>query len=217
MKETIRGFKKWHAMLTLSVATLALLAGCASEKPTVETAQPKPQPAKILFFYPGQESVSPGDQAQVCYGVENATSVRLEPPLAEIRPLSNKCVWLTPKATTELTLVATGEDGVEVSEQLTVTVKAGSPASTRVAPSVESAGLIETFTATTTTVPSGGGATICYVLSGPATLRMSPAQGDLGSDLKKCVLVRPKQTTTYTLRATAGGSTDTASVTIRVQ
>lgn len=196
---------------------MALLAGCASEKPPAEVVPPKPQPAKILFFYPGQESVSPGDQAQVCYGVENATSVRLEPSLAEIRPLSNKCVWLTPKATTELTLIATGEDGQEVREKLTVTVKAGSPASTRVAPAVEPTRLIETFTATATTVPAGGGATICYVLSEPATLRMSPAQGDLGSDLKKCVLVRPKQTTTYTLRATAGGNTDSASITIRVQ
>ncbi len=180
-------------------------------------AQPEPQPAKILFFYPGQASVSPGDQAQVCYGVENATSVRLEPSLAEIRPLSNKCVWVTPTATTELTLIATGEDGKEVSEKLTVTVKAGSPSSTRTAPAETSTRLIETFTATATTIPLGGGSTICYVLSEPATVRMSPAHGDLGNDQKKCVMVRPKETTTYTLKATGDGNSDTATVTIRVQ
>lgn len=198
-------------------AVVLLMAGCARESAPVDVAPPPPQAAKILFFYPGQASVSPGDQAQFCYGVENATSVRLEPSLAEIRPLSNKCVWVSPKATTELALIAVGEDGKEVREAITLTVKAGSPPTTRIEAEPAATRLIETFMATASSVPSGGASTICYVLSEPAQLRMSPAQGDLGSDLRKCVLVRPKETTTYTLRATAGGITDAASVTIRVQ
>ncbi len=198
---------------------MLLMAACGGGGPSAEQTAVKPvgQPAKILFFYPGQESVPPGDQAQVCYGVENATSVRLQPPVADIRPLSNKCVWFTPASTTELTLIATGEDGMDVDAKLTVAVKSGSPSSTRNAPEIAAQTLIETFTATTTTVPVGGAATICYVLSEPAALRMSPSQGDLGSDLKKCVMVRPKETTTYTLSATAGGKSDSVSVTIRVQ
>ncbi|MCU0227982.1 MAG: hypothetical protein MUF01_10120 [Bryobacterales bacterium] len=197
-----------------------LLTGCGGGGSTAETAPPRPQaaqPAKILFFYPGQESVSPGDQAQVCYGVENATSVRLDPPLADIRPLSNKCLWVTVKSTTPLRLIAQGEDGAEVEATMTVAVKAGSPSSTRTAPEAPASTLIETFTASTTTVSPGGGATICYVLSEPATLQMSPSQGNLGSDLKKCVLVKPQQTTTYTLTANGGGKTDSVSITIRVQ
>lgn len=161
--------------------------------------------------------MSPGDQAQVCYGVENATSVRLDPPLADIRPLSNKCLWLTVQSSTPLRLIAMGEDGKEVDATLTVKVKAGSPSSTRTAPEASASTLIETFTATTTTVAPGGSATICYVLSQSATLRMSPTQGDLGSDQKKCVMVKPQETTTYTLSATAGEKTDSVSITIRVQ
>jgi len=116
----------------------------------------------------------------------------------------------------ELALVATGEDGQEVREQVTVTVKTGSPSATQMAPAPASSRLIETFAATATTVASGGASTICYVLSEPATLRMSPAPGNLGSGLKKCVMVRPRETTTYTLHASAAGVTDTASVTVRV-
>jgi hypothetical protein len=206
-----------HAYMFLITFALLLLGACTRESTPVETVPIPPQPAKILFFYPGQASVSPGDKAQFCYGVEYATSVRLDPPVEEIRPLSNKCVWFEPAKTTELTLIATGEDGKEVSESITITVKAGSPPTTSTSRAPAQTRLIETFAATSTVIPAGGGATICYALSEPATLRMSPSSGPLGDDLKKCVLVRPKETTTYTLTANAGSRTDKASVTIRVE
>lgn len=199
------------------LVTLLLLSGCARETPPAETSESQPQAARILFFYPGQASVSPGDQAQVCYGVEHATSVRLEPALAEIRPLSNKCVWVEPNKTMDLSLIARGEDGTEVSESLTLTVKAGSPSTSHVAPEPTSKRLIETLAATATSISPGGGSTICYVLSEKAVVTMEPSSGDLGTDLKKCVLVRPNRTTTYTLTANAGGTSDKASVTIRVE
>lgn len=198
---------------------LLLLSACGASEEAVGGGQREPSPARILFFYTGQAAVPPGDPAQVCYGVENATSVRLEPALAEIRPLSNKCIWVEAKETMELTLIAVGEDGKEVSAPVMVTVKAGAPSAVREQPSqTESpSGLIETFAATATQVPAGGVSTICYVVSRPAALSIEPSQGDLGSDLKKCVIVRPAATTTYTLTASADGVTDKASVTVRVQ
>jgi hypothetical protein len=204
----------------LLVVVVLLLAGCGSEKQSATTEAPQlpPQPAKINYFYPGQESVPPGDKAQFCYGVEFATSVRVEPPVEEIRPLSNKCVWFEPEKTTELTLIAVGEDGKEVSsDPITIAVKAGAPPSTSASKPAAPQRLIESFVATATVIESGGGSTICYALSEPATLKLEPSSGPLGDDLKKCVLVRPKETTTYTLTATAGGKTDKVSITVRVE
>lgn len=204
-----------------ALSAVLLLSACSSSQPAAP-AEKTDLSAKISYFYPGQEAVPPGDSAQVCYGVEHATTLRLEPPVAEVRPLSNKCVWFEPKQTMDLTLIATGSDGKEVSSTVQVNVRAGAPSRTRDAvPSASSGaastGLIETFVATSTQISPGGASTICYVLGKEATLTMSPSQGDLGRDLKKCVLVKPTSTTTYTLTANAGGVTDKASVTVKVQ
>lgn len=210
-------FTKRLSTLVLSTAAVLFLASCTAEKPGEEASEPSPSGPKIVLFYPGQPSVAPGDQAQFCYGVENASSVRLEPAVEEIRPLSNKCVWFKPEKTLELTLIATGTNGQEVRESIPIKVESGAPASTRVTPGASQTGLIETFIATATTISPGGGSTICYVLREPATLAMNPSSGDLGSDLKKCVLVRPTETTRYTLTAKAGERTDSASVTVAVR
>lgn len=213
-----RGGTLWIAGL---VGLLVLLAGCGSSETKAPSKQgaeaAKPAQPKIVSFYPGQPAVAPGDQAQFCYGVENAVSVRLEPPVEEIRPLTSKCVWFKPSGSMKLTLIATGAGGEESRESIDITVRSGAPSSMETPASSASTGIIETFIATATTVSPGGGSTICYVLREPATLTMQPASGDLGTDLKKCVLVRPKATTKYTLTARAGGRSDSATVTIRVQ
>ena len=199
---------------------ILLLASCATEpsKPASETEAPAP--AKILSFYPGQPAVAPGDQAQFCYGVENAVSVRLEPPVEQIRPLTTKCVWFKPSGSMKLTLVATGADGKDVRASIDIAVKAGAPPATSVpvAPNGAREGsLIETFIATATSIPPGGGSTVCYVLREPAAVTLQPPSGALGSDLRKCILLRPATTTTYTLTARAGEKSDSATVTIRVE
>jgi hypothetical protein len=141
----------------------------------------------------------------------------------EIRPLTTKCVWFKPESSMKLTLIATGADGRDVRETIDITVKAGAPPTTSTAPSsagpspANGGSLIETFVATTTSIPPGGAATVCYALREPATVTMQPASGPLDRDLKKCILLQPKTTTTYTLSAKSGAKTDSASVTIRVQ
>jgi hypothetical protein len=219
--QTKRGSWGGRAVAAGLLGLLLVMAGCGpSETKAPAGGGPeatKPAPPKIVSFYPGQPAVAPGDQAQFCYGVENAVSVRLEPPVEEIRPLTSKCVWFKPSGSMKLTLIATGAGGEEARESIDITVRSGAPSSTETPAASAASGIIETFIATATTVSPGGGSTICYVLREPATLSMQPASGDLGSDLKKCVLVRPKATTKYTLTARAGGRTDSASVTVRVQ
>lgn len=209
--------------LSAAFAGLLLLVSCASEAPQSAPGPDAGTAAKILSFYPGQAAVAPGDQAQFCYGVENAVSVRLEPAVVEIRPLTTKCVWFKPNGSMKLALIATGADGKEISESIDITVKAGAPPTTSIPPAVGGASganggsLIETFVATTTSIPPGGGATVCYVLREPATVTMQPPSGELDRELKKCILLRPKTTTTYTLTAKAGDKSDSATVTIRVE
>lgn len=207
--------------LSILAAGILLLGSCTVQEPASPPAERSPQPVKITAFYPGQPSVTPGEQAQFCYGVENAVSVRLEPPVAEIRPLTTKCVWFRPEKSMPLALIATGAGGEEIRETIQISVKAGAPRASSVnipedAPSAENR-LIEAFLATATHIPPGGTTTICYVLRESATLHLEPAMGDLGGDLKKCVIARPATTTRYTLTATASGETDTASVTIEVK
>lgn len=203
------------------VAGILLLVSCASDAPKPAPEVDAQGSAKILTFYPGQPAVAPGDQAQVCYGVENAVSVRLEPPVEQIRPLTTKCIWFKPSGSMKLTLVAAGADGKDVRASIDITVKAGAPPATRVpaeAPSGAGEGsLIETFIATATSIPPGGGSTVCYVLREPAAVALEPPSGDLGNDLRKCVLLRPVTSTTYTLTARAGEKRDSATVTIRVE
>lgn len=209
-----------YCVSAVASAVLILCVGCSSSRESATEGKTEPASARILYFYAGQAAVPPGEPAQICYGVENATSLRLEPGLTDVRPLSSKCVWIEAKQTTDLTLVAVGEDGKEVRASATVTVRAGAPSSTRTeetAAGTPSSSIIETFAATASKVPSGGMSTICYVISKPASLSLEPAQGDLGSELKKCVIVKPTTTTTYTLTANADGKTETAKVTVRVE
>ncbi len=64
-----------------------------------------------------------GETAQICYGVANANSVTLEPQSNKVWPSHNLCVDIKPVKTTTYTLVATGADGQNVSQQVTVEVR----------------------------------------------------------------------------------------------
>jgi len=64
-----------------------------------------------------------GETAQICYGVANAKSVTLAPQPNKVWPSHNLCVDVKPVKTTTYTLVATGADGQNVSQQVTVEVR----------------------------------------------------------------------------------------------
>jgi hypothetical protein len=78
---------------------------------------------KILQFYAARGEVRKGDRVIVCYGVENAKAVRLDPPVEEVEPSPVRCFNAFPKRTTTFKLTATGKDGREVSASCTVPVK----------------------------------------------------------------------------------------------
>jgi hypothetical protein len=76
---------------------------------------------KILNFYATPSVVHAGQPVQLCYGVSNAKTVKLEPQTNPVWPSVSRCVDVTPKKTTEYTL--TIEDGNGNSKTSTLTVQ----------------------------------------------------------------------------------------------
>jgi hypothetical protein len=99
----------------------ALLSGCTSPPP-VQQKTSVPDPVKILAFYPRDAVVTEGEKTLLCYGVSNAASVRVDPPVDGVSPSLTRCVEIRPKVETRYTLTAVGSDGQSVSQSATVRI-----------------------------------------------------------------------------------------------
>ena len=78
---------------------------------------------KILQFYARAGTIAPGEKTLICYGVVNAASVRLEPPVESVWPAVSRCFETAPRRTTQFTLTAEGSDHTSVSESIEVVVR----------------------------------------------------------------------------------------------
>ena len=63
-----------------------------------------------------------GETTHLCYGVVNATAVKLDPPVAQIVPSYHHCIEVSPKKTTTFTITAEDAKGNSKSESITVRV-----------------------------------------------------------------------------------------------
>jgi hypothetical protein len=79
---------------------------------------------KILQFYARDGVLTEGDCTVLCYGVLNARSVRIEPPVEGVGVALNRCVSVAPERDTRYTLTAEGSDGRSVSESFQLPVVA---------------------------------------------------------------------------------------------
>lgn len=77
---------------------------------------------KILGFYATPGTIRHGESAQLCYGVSNANTVALDPPVAEMWPSVSRCFDISPKKTTKYTLTATSKQGETQTLSLEITV-----------------------------------------------------------------------------------------------
>jgi hypothetical protein len=119
------------ATKALLLAAALICANCTSAKqpaaPAADTA------VKILNFYAREGDVTEGSATVLCYAVENAKAVTMEPPSADgVWPSRNRCVEVRPTRETTYTLQAEGADGRTVSQSLNVEVKADQDALPRV-------------------------------------------------------------------------------------
>jgi len=77
----------------------------------------------ILVFYATPGLVHRGDPVELCYGVANAQTVKIEPDTGrEVWPSVNRCIDLKPKKTTTYTLTAQDAHGNTKTAALTLEV-----------------------------------------------------------------------------------------------
>ena len=79
---------------------------------------------KFSTFSIGTSALKRGETTQLCYGVVNATSVKLDPPPPEpLKPSYRHCLDIAPKKTTTYTITASNDKGESQSQSLTLRVE----------------------------------------------------------------------------------------------
>jgi hypothetical protein len=78
---------------------------------------------QILSFYASPGIITRGETAQICYGVANAKSVRIEPEVGETWPSYGRCMDVSPIKDTTYTLTAEDAAGHSLTSTLTLRVQ----------------------------------------------------------------------------------------------
>lgn len=89
----------------------------------VDRPEPTAGSVRILRFYASVGLVHHGESAEICYGVENAKSVRISPPIPNVYPSARRCLEVVPEHTTHYTILAEGYDGRVAMQSLTLPVQ----------------------------------------------------------------------------------------------
>ncbi|MFN7993617.1 MAG: hypothetical protein U0Q18_08455 [Bryobacteraceae bacterium] len=198
----------WAAAVILGAVELISCGGGRSEPKPAQSAERVADQAsvKITQFYATRPRLSRGEKSDLCYGVENAKSVRVSPAVADVWPTISRCVEVAPSATTIYTLTA--EDGQGRSATQTAKVEVGPPGPK----------IIE-VTVNKQSISAGEQVTICYQARNVTDATISPGEFKRPPDPNRgCITDRPKQTTTYHVKVTgAGGQADTEKVTVAVK
>ena len=77
---------------------------------------------KILSFYASPPSIHAGTESLICFGVNAAKSVRIDPPVQDLHPALSRCFAVAPASDTEYTLTAVDGAGHTVSQKLQIRV-----------------------------------------------------------------------------------------------
>ena len=142
----------------------------------------------------------------LCYGTENATTVRLEPPVDRVWPSPSRCIEIFPKKAVTYTLTA--ERGLEKVSR-SVTISPGPPRPELIS-----------VTISAKVVDKGTPASVCYKAKNAVKVTITPGiwltpqSPELG-----CVKQVMQETTTFKVRVldSAGTIVDGEDVEIAVQ
>ena len=102
--------------------TAAPVAAAAAQKTADTLAFYGNGKLKVLSFYASPVEVRRGSRALVCYGVSNASAVRIEPALGETWPSTSRCLEVTGTKDTEYKLTAQDSAGHEETRTLSLKV-----------------------------------------------------------------------------------------------
>src|SRR5690606_34543110 len=139
-----------------------------------------------------------GEIATICYGVENATAVEINPAVEELKPSFNRCYQVAPRQTTTYTLTATGAGTSTASLVINVSATA---ASAKGRASAHKAEMMLSLLTRTPDGPARLPATVCYGATGAAKVSNTPPGPALVWPERHCFTVNPATTPAYTLTA----------------
>jgi len=171
----------------------------------------------ILGFKASQNSIIAGETVSLWYGVNNASSARIDPEPKEVGLLEENIIEVEPTETTTYQLTATDGNGGSVRRELTVEVVP------------DTALRIAAFTADPSSVLPGEAAALCYEIHNASGYKIVSDSGEVVEDSNaggatlsdrvsiNCIKATPGKQTTYTLTATADdGSSDSRQVSVEM-
>ena len=77
---------------------------------------------RILDFYASPAVIKRGEQSTICFGVNGARRVRIDPPVESLHPAISYCLKVAPRKDTDFTLTAESAAGQTVTRRLRITV-----------------------------------------------------------------------------------------------
>jgi len=198
------------ARIAGAAATLLLSLSCGQSRKEGEAQRTSPpvqreSPVRITQLYATKVRITHGEKTMLCYGVENAKSVRFAPVVADVWPAMARCVEVAPAQTTTYTFTAEDASGHSASQSIRIEVGAPGPK-------------IVDVTVNKLSVSAGELVTICYEARNANHADISPGEFKRPPDPNRgCFSDRPRTTTTYRVKVTgAGGQADTQKVTVTV-
>ncbi len=189
-----------------TVVLCCVLAGCGGNPAPKTEAKAPPQAARprITLFYASPATPALGETANLCYGVENADQVTLDPPVDKVWPALTRCIGIT--ASKRVTYTLTARRGSETVSQ-SVTVAPGPPAVKLIDVTVSSA-----------QVAPGGEVTVCFHAKNATRVTIRPGQWvPPHDDAVGCARDTPKHDTTYVVTASGPGGSDVQRVPVKVK
>jgi hypothetical protein len=185
------------------VMAIALVSCSTPRAESTPSAAPKAAAVKITMFYASPPKPAIDEKAQLCYGVENADTVRLEPAIDRVWPASTRCFGIPARAATYTLTAVHGSD--QVSQTVTVTPVPPKPA-------------LFGLSINKDEFAPGDLVNVCYNARNAASVKIEPGQWvDPHGPGLGCIKDHPQQTTTYVITATdAAGDTAVERVTAHV-
>ncbi len=177
------------------------MAACGGPGTQEKKAAP-PAAAKIMNFYASPPSIHKGEEALLCYGVENAQWVKLDPPVEKLTPSFTRCFSVKPEKTTRYTLSVEG-----ASQGADVTV--GPPAPKPVE-------MIRLFVVDKPEAAAGEQVTLCYGLVKAKSAELNGKSVPVSE--RRCFQEQVRASTTFRLVVTGeDGKQQEADLSVKVK
>ncbi len=188
--------------ILVAVGSLTL-AGCQRTEPAKAVSK-APEPVRITNFYASPSNPFKGESTKLCYGVENADAVKLDPPVDRVWPALSHCIEATPARETTYTLTAS-RGSLNASQSVTVT------------PGPPRMKLIE-VSISKLEIAAGETVTVCYKARNASEVTIHPGVYMIHRPDSGCVSDQPQADTTYVVTAAGpGGQEDSERVTAKVR